>query len=64
MKDTGEIVAIKIIPLGSDDDIAEIQKEIEMLQECNHPNIVRYLVRSSLPLPNLPFPCLSSAYSS
>ena len=43
-KVSGEIVAIKIIPLGAQEEIAEIQKEISMLKECNHPNVVRYLV--------------------
>ncbi|KAK9817161.1 hypothetical protein WJX72_010545 [[Myrmecia] bisecta] len=42
-KPTGETVAIKIIPLGEQDEILEIQKEIEMLQACDHPNVVRYL---------------------
>ena len=44
MKDSNETVAIKVIPVGEQDDIAEIQKEIDMLKECNHPNVVRYLV--------------------
>lgn len=43
-KDTGETVAVKVIPLGDKDEVAEIQKEIAMLKECNHPNVVRYLV--------------------
>lgn len=45
VKDSDEIVAIKVIPVGEHDDIGEIQKEIDMLKECNHPNIVHYLVR-------------------
>lgn len=44
-KDTGDIVAVKVIPLGDSDEVAEIQKEIAMLKECNHPNVVQYLVR-------------------
>ena len=40
-----EVVAVKVIPLGDKDEVLEIQKEIEMLKECNHPNVVRYLVR-------------------
>ena len=44
-KDTGEVVAVKVIPLGDKDEVAEIQKEIAMLKECNHPNVVQYLVR-------------------
>ncbi|BDA42374.1 probable serine/threonine-protein kinase 4 at N-terminal half [Coccomyxa sp. Obi] len=43
VKDSDETVAIKVIPVGEQDDIAEIQKEIDMLKECNHPNVVRYL---------------------
>ena len=44
VRGTQEIVAIKVIPLGDKDEVLEIQKEIEMLKECNHPNVVRYLV--------------------
>ena len=40
-------MAIKVIPVGENDDIEEIQKEIDMLKECDHPNVVHYLV--SLP---------------
>lgn len=45
VKASGEFVAIKVIQLGEGDKIADIQKEISMLSECNHPNVVRYLVR-------------------
>lgn len=45
VKGTEERVAIKVIPVGEDDDIEEIQKEIDMLKDCDHPNIVHYLVR-------------------
>ena len=45
LKATGEFVAIKVIQLGEDDRIMDIQKEISMLSECNHPNVVRYMVR-------------------
>ena len=41
---TGELVAIKEISVGPADDLTHIQKEIDMLRECQHPNIVRYLV--------------------
>lgn len=46
IKDTEERVAIKVIPVGENDDIEEIQKEIDMLKECDHPNVVHYLVRN------------------
>ena len=45
VKGTEETVAIKVIPVGENDDIEEIQKEIDMLKECEHPNVVHYLVR-------------------
>ncbi|EIE20841.1 Pkinase-domain-containing protein [Coccomyxa subellipsoidea C-169] len=43
VKDSDETVAIKVIPVGEHDEIGEIQKEIDMLKECNHPNVVHYL---------------------
>ena len=46
MKGTEERVAIKVIPVGENDDIEDIQKEIAMLKECDHPNVVHYLVSS------------------
>lgn len=51
VKDTDETVAIKVIPVGEHDDIGDIQKEIDMLKECDHPNVVRYLV--PFPAPHL-----------
>lgn len=39
---SGDIVAVKIIAITEQDEIAAIQKEIAMLRECNHPNIVKY----------------------
>jgi serine/threonine protein kinase len=39
------MVAIKVIPVGDDDEINDIQREIDMLRGCDHPNVVRYLVR-------------------
>ena len=64
---TGELVAIKVIPIGESDDIADIQKEIDMLKGCNHPNVVHYLVRLSNPLlssagPDIPPVLLVSAF--
>ncbi len=44
VRGTQEVVAVKVIPLGDKDEVLEIQKEIEMLKECNHANVVRYLV--------------------
>lgn len=41
---SGDIVAVKIIPVTEQDEIAAIQKEIAILRECNHPNIVKYYV--------------------
>lgn len=44
-KDTGEVVAIKALPLDPDADDATfrtIAKEIQMLKDCNHPNIVSF----------------------
>ncbi|KAA6427027.1 MAG: Serine threonine kinase [Trebouxia sp. A1-2] len=43
VRGTQEVVAVKVIPLGDKDEVLEIQKEIEMLKECNHANVVRYL---------------------
>lgn len=41
-------VAIKVIPLADTDaeELQSIQKEIQFLAGCNHPNIVKYLVRT------------------
>ena len=47
MRDSDQLVAIKIIPVGQHSEQAAIQKEIDMLKECEHPNIVRYMVRGS-----------------
>ncbi|CAI9096450.1 OLC1v1032604C1 [Oldenlandia corymbosa var. corymbosa] len=43
-KRTSELVAIKVISLSEGEEgYEEIRGEIEMLQQCNHPNVVRYL---------------------
>jgi serine/threonine protein kinase len=41
-RSNGQFVAIKMIPLTNDDEISSIQKEIDMLRDCSHPNIVQY----------------------
>lgn len=41
-KKTGEIVAAKEIPNVSDEELQAVRREIQMLQECAHPNVVRY----------------------
>ncbi|XP_075869343.1 serine/threonine-protein kinase 4-like isoform X1 [Nelusetta ayraudi] len=40
LKETGEIVAIKQVPVESD--LQEIIKEISIMQQCNSPYVVRY----------------------
>ncbi|KAI4381391.1 hypothetical protein MLD38_007463 [Melastoma candidum] len=43
-KKTSELVAIKVISLcEGEEGYEEIRGEIEMLQQCNNPNVVRYL---------------------
>lgn len=39
---SGDVVAVKIIPASEAEEIAAIQREIGMLRECAHPNIVKY----------------------
>lgn len=40
---TGDIVAVKVVPLSEGDDPAEMAHEITVLAACDHPNVVRYL---------------------
>ncbi|KAG9391617.1 Protein kinase domain [Carpediemonas membranifera] len=45
-KKTGELVAAKIIfidPEEEDESLREVQKEVDILQSCDHPNVVRYI---------------------
>eukprot|EP00759_Apiculatamorpha_spiralis_P004112 PhF_6_TR12323/c0_g1_i1/m.19578/K04411/STK4, MST1; serine/threonine kinase 4 len=40
---TGEILAVKMLPFNSlDETIDDVRREISILKECDHPNIVRY----------------------
>ena len=41
---TGDIVAVKVVPLSEGDDPALLAQEITVLAACDHPNVVRYLV--------------------
>ena|SRR3990167_3935889 len=36
-------VAIKIVTIDADEGLADVRHEIQILAECNHPNIVSYL---------------------
>lgn len=42
---TSEIVAVKVIALSFKDEMEAIQREIQMLRDCKHPNVVKYYVR-------------------
>ncbi len=43
--ESNRTVALKNIPLDDgDNDISMIEEEISLLQSCDHPNIVKYLV--------------------
>lgn len=43
LKNTGELVAIKIISLEDEEIIKDVRKEIEILSQCHHKNIVNYI---------------------
>ena len=47
---SGQLVAVKVVPLSEGDDPADLAHEIELLAACDHPNVVRYLVRRPLSL--------------
>lgn len=35
--------AVKVIPVESPEDVEAVRKEVVILRECNHPNVVRYV---------------------
>ena len=43
--DTGEVVAVKRLPVKSVDDeaLASMEAEVELMKRLNHPNIVKYI---------------------
>eukprot|EP01135_Chromosphaera_perkinsii_P001827 Nk52_evm6s211 gene=Nk52_evmTU6s211 len=42
-EDTGEMIAIKQIPIANDDALDGLTQELDLLKRLNHPHIVRYL---------------------
>ena len=47
-KETGEIVALKRIRLDNEEEVSDI-REISILKELRHPNIVRYSIGTNAP---------------
>lgn len=41
-KRTGEVVAVKIIPVADDEAIEDVRREVSILQECENSHIVKY----------------------
>lgn len=39
---TGDVVAIKIIPVADDESIEDVRREVSILQECENSHIVKY----------------------
>eukprot|EP00698_Gefionella_okellyi_P000233 TRINITY_DN10198_c0_g1_i1.p1 TRINITY_DN10198_c0_g1~~TRINITY_DN10198_c0_g1_i1.p1 ORF type:complete len:450 (-),score=114.11 TRINITY_DN10198_c0_g1_i1:102-1451(-) len=39
---TGATVAVKLLPMDDDESIEDVRKEISILKDCNHPNVVKY----------------------
>ena len=39
---TGEVVAVKIIPVADDESIEDVRREVSILQECENSHIVKY----------------------
>lgn len=42
IKKTGKFAAVKKIMMEENEDLGDIENEIKMLEECNHPNVVAY----------------------
>eukprot|EP01091_Cochliopodium_minus_P014346 TRINITY_DN4860_c0_g1_i1.p1 TRINITY_DN4860_c0_g1~~TRINITY_DN4860_c0_g1_i1.p1 ORF type:complete len:231 (-),score=41.60 TRINITY_DN4860_c0_g1_i1:136-828(-) len=42
MKKTNQVVAVKIINVSDNEAINDVRQEIQMLYDCDHPNIVKY----------------------
>jgi serine/threonine protein kinase len=42
IKRTGKLAAVKKISMEDNDELGDIENEITMLEQCNHPNVVAY----------------------